>query len=272
MPTNTTEQGKVWAGLFSKITNSFTGNSSSRRGAPVRASVLHTTESADGSLAAIVSYFKRAGVDASSSYVVGDGDPDKDGFTEVVRVVPEDLKPWTQLSFNPFAVSYEMIGRAKRTRAEWLGKYRAQVRTVAALCAEDSIQYGLPVQHAVPGQVGHVDLSKYGFPQSHTDPGTGFPWDVFLDDVKHYKSLGKGIGVPPTKVVVAPLSPAAKTRPKGVPLRIPAWAWDHREWDLTGRQGPRPQTVETFLESNYRIPVWYWAWRPWYDKTGGLHH
>jgi len=265
------EQKKVWDGLFSKIVNSFTGNSSSRRGAPVRASVIHTTESADGSLWAIVNYFKRAGVQASSSYVVGDGDPDKDGFTEVVRVVPENLKPWTQLSFNPFAVSYELIGRAKRTREEWLGRYRAQLRTAAALVAEDMLQYNLPVQHAVPGVVGHVDLPKYGFPQTHWDPGPGFPWDVFLDDVKHYKSMGKGLGVPPAKVVTAPLSEAAKTRPKGVPVRIPQWAWDHREWDLKGRKGPRPASVEELLRTSYRIPKWYWLWRPWYDKTGGLH-
>jgi len=255
--------------VFGRIKDSFTSNASSRRGATPRAAVIHTTESADGSLWAIVNYFKRAGTQASSSYVIADGDPDKDGFTEVVRVVPESLKPWTQLSFNPFAVSYELIGRAKRTRDQWLGQYRAQLRTAAALVAEDMLQYDWPVQKGVPGVLGHVDLSKYGFPQSHWDPGTGFPWDVFLQDVRQYYNLGKGVGVPSFPTI--PVPPVVASRPAGVPRRIPQWAWDHRAWDLSGRKGPRPASVEKFLAANYRIPKWYWAWRPWYDKTGGIH-
>jgi hypothetical protein len=247
--------------VFGRIADSFTQNSSSRGGASVRGSVIHTTESPDGSPWGIVNYFKRAGVGASSSYVLGTIDRG-DGFVEVVRVVPEHLKPWTQISFNPYAVSYELVGTAHRTREQWLSKYRAQVRTAAALCAEDSAQYGLPVQRAVPGQVGHVDLSKYGFPQSHWDPGPGFPWDVFLEDVQAFKL--KRTEVPDVPEVKAPA--IGNRRPEGAPKAIPQWAWDHREWDKGGKEGPRPATVDAYLKANYRLPQWYWDWRRWYES------
>lgn len=183
------------APLFRRVRTRLKPGVLSRPATKIRGAVIHTTESGRGSLVAIVNYLRNTGVQADSHYVVGDI-PFSGGFTEVVRLVPEGKKAWTALSANPYFVQYELIGRAARTRKEWLTTYRAQLRTVAALVAEDVIQYGFPVRHAVPGIVGHRDLKRWGFPQTHTDPGTGFPWDVFLADVRYYLGLTAAIKLP----------------------------------------------------------------------------
>lgn len=237
--------------LLRSIKIALTENASPRWGAKIRASVIHTTESPPGSMDAVVAYFRREGVRASAHYVVGD-EPTDLGWTEVTRVVPERLSAWTQLSANRYCVSYELVGYARRRRGDWLGPYRAQLETAAALCAQDAVQYGLPIRHGFPGQLGHRDLTRYGFPQTHTDPGDGFPWDVFEREVARYAA--GGWGRPPTRTARAPRA----RRPPGAPRRIPRWAWRLHAWQLSQRprKGPAPRHPSP-------LPSWYYPWRAW---------
>ena len=48
-------------------------------------------------------------------------------------------------------------------------------------------------------------------------------------------------------------------RPRGVPARIPGWAWSMHKWLLTAPQerGARPKAAPAHL------PSWFWAWRKW---------
>lgn len=244
---------------YPKIKRKLSPNYSSRLGRSIKGSVVHTTESDDGPPWAVADYFAKKGVEASSHYVIGTNPigPDR-RFTEVVQVVPESYKAWTQLSANPYVVSYELVGRAhERTKADWLGQYRAQLHTLAAMVAQDSLQYDFPVQHSFPGVLGHVDLAKYGFPQTHTDPGPGFPWGVFVGLVRHYQATRR-------KPVVQEVPAKLKGRPKGAPLRIPSWAWELREWWYAGRKGPRPKDAPKDL------PDWFWPWFKW--KMGDDPH
>jgi N-acetyl-anhydromuramyl-L-alanine amidase AmpD len=169
-----------FAGVFRGIMHRPTSNQSSRGGAKMLGAVVHTTESSDSSFEDIIAYFRRSGTPASSHYVVDALPARGRRYVKVARMVPETRKAWTALSANPFVVQYELIGRARRTRAEWLGKYRAQLETLAVLVADDVLQYDLPIRRALPGVVGHVDLPRFGFKQSHWDPGPGFPWPEFL--------------------------------------------------------------------------------------------
>ena len=242
--------------LFSRIGTHLSPNRSSRNGARVKASIIHTTESGDFSFDSMVRYLSTRGVSASAHYVVDALAPRGAQFTRVTVLVPESQKAWTALTANPYGVQYELIGRAKRTRAEWLGKYRTQLETVAALVADDVLQYGLPIRRAFPGVLGHGDLKRFGFPQTHWDPGPGFPWDVFLDSVRRFVQLGQR-----PDVIREPVALAG--RPAGAPHRIPGWAWDAMEWHDTGREGPRPASVRKFLSKHGRLPQWYWAWRAW---------
>lgn len=196
-------QGKL-PGLFKTgIREHPSANQSSRAGARIRLAVIHTTESADDSYEAICDYLSRRGVAASSHYVVDCKRLPTRKFTNVSRLVAEDRKAWTALSANGISINYELIGRASRTRSQWLNLYRSQLRTAAALVASDCIEYDLPVARAYPGVCGHGDLDRFGFPNSHTDPGAGFPWDVFLAEVQSFVDSGTQVRVVKKKRVIA---------------------------------------------------------------------
>ena len=246
--------------LFSRIPVILSPNRSSRRGASVKLAVVHTTESSDTSFDAIVNYFRRSSSQVSSHYVVDALAPKGELWTRTTQMVPEPEKAWTQRSANPVAVSYELIGRASRTRAEWLGKYRTQLETTAALVAEDTLQYGLPVRIALPGVVGHVHLARLGFPNTHTDPGVGFPWDVFLDAVRRYQELGTKVERDVVKVKPGSCLPA------GI-YRIPKPWWQHAAWLLSGKTTKRPSTSPANIGA-----AWPGFW-PWFRCRflGGKH-
>lgn len=61
----------------------------------------------------------------------------------------------------------------------------------------------------------------------------------------------------------SPVANAAATkvpaRPKGIPYRIPGWAWDLHSWLLTAPQdrGARPKAAPG------HVPAWFWTWREW---------
>lgn len=240
------------APLLRSIKVALSPNRSSRRGVKPQLSVIHTTESGPGSLWGVVNYFKNDGIDVSSTYVVGDIDRG-DGWVDVVLCVPESEKPWTQKSANPYAVSYELIGRASRTGADWM-RHKAQLRTVAALVAEDCLQYGYPPLRRFPGVLGHRDLSAAGFPNDHTDPGPDFPWNTFLFMVREYMKSGER---PPA---VTKVNVHGRPRPAGIPRRIPRWAWKQRAWHLGGRRGAPPRKGP--------FPEWYWSWLQWSTGSG----
>ena len=221
--------------LLKTIKISLSPNRSSRGGAKPRMSVIHTTESGPGSLWGVVNYFHNAGIEVSSTYVVGDIER-PDGWVDVVMCVPENEKPWTQKSANPYSVSYELIGRAARSYTDWM-KHKAQLKTVAALVADDCLQYGYPARHGYPGIVGHGDLAGLGFPNEHTDPGKDFPWRYFVSMVQQFMHEG----APRPKPV--PVNMNKRPRPQGIPRRIPKWAWRYREWHLHGRKGKRSHTA-----------------------------
>jgi len=239
-------------GLLASIRSVPSPDFSSRYGARVQGIVIHTTESADGTLAAVANYFQSSGVQVSAHYVV-EATPRR-GYVwcDVVQCVDESQAAWTARSANRTTVNYELIGRASRTREEWLNRYRVQLETVAALVAEDTVQYGVPVSRGYPGVLGHGDLSKYGFPNDHTDPGPGFPWEEFLRMVRDATS----VRTPPEES--RQVSVKRPGRPAGAPRRIPRWAWRLDKWLSTkpAQRGPRPGTPDP-------LPAWYWPWRRW---------
>lgn len=241
------------AGLRARVRTVASPDYSSRAGTPVTLAVIHTTESPDGSLAGVAEYFRASPVQVSSHYIVGDAVNQTGVWTDVIRCVDERQAAWTARSANRHAVQYELIGRASRTRAQWLGRYRPQLETTAALVAEDCVQYGLPVRRARPGILGHGDLADYGFPNDHTDPGPGFPWPEFLRMVAKYVRLSQP---PPPAQKVAVRRPP---RPAGAPRRIPRWAWRLDAWLSTAPadRGPRPAAAPQPL------PGWFHPWRAW---------
>lgn len=109
-----------------------------------------------------------------------------------VRCVADSDTAWAAPGANADGLQLEMAGFARQTRAQWLDAYSTAMlgqaaKVVAAWCKK----YAIPARRLTAaelkaghkGIIGHIDATKaYG--GSHTDPGPGFPWDVFLDMVR----------------------------------------------------------------------------------------
>lgn len=171
-------------------------NRSSRRGAPINAIAVHSTESQDlpgttDDLKGIRNWFNNPQSDASAHIGV-----DGDGHSE--KWVMSSEKAWTILDLNPVTLNIEFVGRAAQRTDEW---EEAQLKTGAKWAAYWCIRFDLPAQrghlkriNGVPvvtkkGVIRHSDLTELGF-GSHTDPGKGFPLGEFLDLVRFYKRRG----------------------------------------------------------------------------------
>lgn len=253
------------SGLFSSITTRLSPNRSSRRGARVQGVVIHTTE---GSFLGALSWMLNNASDISAHYLVSDQDRrGDDPWVTVVQLVPEDEKAWTARSANPVTINYELAGFARRTRDEWLGPYRAQLRTAAALVAEDVVQYDIPLRRGWPGILGHGDLDAAGFPNNHTDPGKGFPWDAFLSLVKSYVEGPLPLDRQP-RVVDQPARVRKDCLPAGL-RKIPRPAWRLAKWHLAGRKGSRPLGTPRNVSAKW---PWYWAWFQCRFFSGGGRH
>ena len=91
---------------------------------------------------------------------------------------------------NQVGIHYELCGTVQ-TREQWLDNASLATLSRAAIqMRRDMAKYGIPAVKLSPAQVragargvcGHVDIT-YAWPEDggdHTDPGTEFPWDVFM--------------------------------------------------------------------------------------------
>lgn len=109
---------------------------------------------------------------------------------------------------NRLGIQHELCGTAQ-SRAQWLDEASdGTLWRAARQVARDCRKYGLPVRRLSvaetraawygptkpKGIVGHVDVT-YAYPEDggdHTDPGTGFPWDVLLERIAGYVTHGDG--------------------------------------------------------------------------------
>jgi hypothetical protein len=90
---------------------------------------------------------------------------------------------------NSNGLHWELAGFGRQTRDEWLDDYgKALLARASDRIAQYALKWALPVVHLTNAQlkagargfVGHGQVSAvYGL-SSHTDPGPGFPWDVFM--------------------------------------------------------------------------------------------
>lgn len=67
-----------------------------------------------------------------------------------------------------------------------------------------------------------------------------------------------------TVAVVDQEAAAAPVRPANVPSRIPPWAWELLDWELTvpALRPPRPSSAPS------ELPEWYADWRDWRTAVG----
>lgn len=126
-------------------------------------------------------------------------------------LVPYDRAAWTAgYTANNAGLHIELCAFAMLTREQWLSETdvtiyvpflkanrtirspRSMLRYAAGWTAELCDRYGIPkrkvgaadLRAGRGGICGHADTTAAWGETDHTDPGTGFPWDVFISMVE----------------------------------------------------------------------------------------
>lgn len=151
--------------------------------------VMHSTESAnsEGSARRIASYFASAGSGGSTHLTVDDG--------TCYRHLENTQVPWGAPGANYQGFHIEQCGYAKWPQAEW-EKHLHTLRRGAYKAAFHCKKFGIPpvflsatgIKAGKKGITTHSEVTK-AFPQgSHTDPGEGWPRELWLSFVHSYLS------------------------------------------------------------------------------------
>lgn len=160
---------------------------------PVKYLIVHTAECAeyDGADDAVSRYLARA-TSASIHCSI-----DSNSCTPSV---PEDRVAWAASTprVNNYALQAEFVGRAGQGAYGWADDFsQGQLDVAARIYAHWAAEHDIPVRRGTPedlrtgqpGFYGHVDSTRaFGNKDGHWDPGPDFPWDLFLEKVRHYLS------------------------------------------------------------------------------------
>ena len=185
-------------------------HSGERSQTKIRYVVVHSAEDEDqpGSAKAVAQYFTTPASGGSSNIVVDDW--------SCYRSMADTIVPWGAPPLNANGFHVEMCGYAAWPRWRWL-LHRRMIRRAAYKAALRMRWYGIPARtltvdelhrdfylpeeiakvgvegagNPLPGPmhggiVTHVTISQAYGETSHTDPGDGFPLDLFLTYVKGF--------------------------------------------------------------------------------------
>jgi len=122
----------------------------------------------------------------------------------IVRCVKDNDVANAAPGANHDGLQLEMAGYGRQTRDEWLDPYGKALLAIACdAVAQWCVKYGIPARHlsdaeladhTTKGIIGHYQVSRVFKLSTHTDPGSGFPWDAFI----------LGVGDSMQNIVVAP--------------------------------------------------------------------
>lgn len=115
-----------------------------------------------------------------------------------VRAIPDELGAWHASEANGLSIGWEQAGYARYTRAEWLNPDGlVQLDNLAYDMAEVAVRDGIPAVWLTTAQVRAIldngNRVIKGFcthrqidPETRTDPGDGYPYDLLMERVRHY--------------------------------------------------------------------------------------
>lgn len=115
-----------------------------------------------------------------------------------VYMIPDNLRAWHASEANPMSIGWEQTGYARYTRAEWLSPNGLlQIDSLAYDMAMVALERGIPPVWLTTAQVTAVttygDRTTKGFclhrqidPESRTDPGNGYPYDLLMDRIRGF--------------------------------------------------------------------------------------
>lgn len=155
----------------------------------VRVIVIHSMEAPEkGQTAENVARFFQNTANPASAHLCIDNN-------SIVQCVFDNDVAFAAPGVNNDGIQLELAGFARQTREEWLDPYSVLVLENAAnAAAQYSLKYDIPIRHLTDdelrvgekGIIGHVQASTVYKKSTHTDPGSGFPWDHFLARVTHH--------------------------------------------------------------------------------------
>lgn len=205
--------------------------------APIRAVIIHDMEAPEGPLTAenVANYFATTSTVASAHINVDNN--------SAVRSVPDADTAFAAPGANADGLQLEIAGYMRQTRAQWLDDYsKAALGQAARVVADWCRTYNIPpvrltraeLKAGSKGISCHVDVSAVYKRSDHTDPGSGFPWDYLLAEVRNQL----GATVPPVAMADAPEWPGRYFVVKSPPMvgkDITAWKRQMRTrgWTIT---------------------------------------
>lgn len=157
-----------------------------------------------------------------------------------LRFIPDHLGAWHASEANGLSIGWEQAGYAAFTRKDWTTpEGMQQLHNLAYDMAEVAKRDGIPPVWLTNKQVRDVldrgVRSIKGFcthrqidPESRTDPGNGYPYDLLMAQVKIY------MGHKPP-VVVAPPKPAPAPKPIPKTNFVPDLHWRVDPGDTLGK-------------------------------------
>lgn len=159
-----------------------------RRG--IRLIVIHSMEAPEtAKTAENVGLFFKRGESRASAHVGVDSD-------SVVQYVKDNNIAWAAPGVNNDGIHVEMAGKAAQTAEEWRDVYSfLMLDRTANVVAQYCVKYDIPPVHLTneqlkarhKGIIGHYQATAVYKPnRGHTDPGTSFPWDFFIERVARY--------------------------------------------------------------------------------------
>ena len=119
-----------------------------------------------------------------------------------LRFIPDHLGAWHASEANVNSIGWEQAGYARFSRAEWLtpdGK--TQMESLAFDMAEVALREGIPARWLTDAEVVAAthggNRSVKGFcthrqidPDTRTDPGNGYPYDLLMERIRFYMDNG----------------------------------------------------------------------------------
>lgn len=220
---------------------------SGRDGKAVRYIVIHYTAGAERNTSAEDgAVYDQRRVDGTSTHYFVDSN------SVVQCVLTKDRANAARHKGNRLGIQYELCGTVQ-TRAQWLdAASMATLKNAARQVARDCRKYDIPVRRLTVAQtrqawndfprgpkgiVGHVDCT-YAYPEDggdHTDPGAGFPWDIFLEMVRDELN---GDAVTPEEI-----EKVAELAADKVAARLPKAIMDYKLEDPYDTNTPKRQVA-----------------------------
>lgn len=119
----------------------------------------------------------------------------------VVQCVDLDDVAWTvgNRPGNNRGINWELSGFANQTRDQWLDAFgKSMFHQVVPLVVADAARFGIPHRRCTvndlaarkPGHTTHNDLRLAFGVTTHTDPGTGFPFDYLFSLISNFIAGG----------------------------------------------------------------------------------